>query len=943
MEKSIPYEDKYVVKEKLGEGGNGVVYKAIQKSNNKEVAIKKFDKKKIKDSFMSENLRQITKEEMKPYIDSFLKETENMKIAEGIDEDNENSIKFIEYYDLEDDFVIVMELCDENLTTFIAKKNEKLSDEEIYMILSQLNNTFRIISSKKIAHRDLKLENILVKYENKEKTKFTFKLTDYGESKTLSVTNKYTQVGTCNFTAPEILNGDGYNIECDLWSLGIIIHVLCFKTYPYKGDTFGAVHNQIKGLGKRAIKKTNNPKIDDLIARLLINDKKERMTWNQYFKHPFFVDRDIRNYYDIDFKNKIGGGGFGEVYSAKLKRNNKKRAIKIISIKKIKDEALNKKLKKLNEEDMKPYIEGFYNEIDNMQLMEGQKDNENTVKFYEFFHTQNEFAIVMELCDDNLLHYFSEKEKSFDINEILDILTQLNKSFKVMVKHKLVHRDLKLENILVKKSDKGKIIYKLTDYGISKQLLSLTKLATKAGSLKFMAPEVEKEDKYNQECDLWSLGVIIHVLFFRDYPKVEDNKVNIKSTGNSDLDNLLKNLLVVNPQNRLTWDNYFNHSFFKNNIKSQIKEEKPNQIIIKLKVKKMDLIKNKDIYFLECNYFYQNNEKKNFEEENKELKELNDENTKIYLDDKPINFCKFFKPTKEGEYTIKIIFKNKILEDCSYLFRYCENIKSIDLSSFDSSKVNNMNYMFGKCFNLEEINLNNFNTEKVTNMSYCFNKCKLLKKIVFPSSFNTKNVQNMEFMFHFCENLIELNFPNNFIVDNVLKMRAMFGKCKCLEKLDLRNFNTSKAKDMSYMFDQCFKLKEILIDQKTFITKNVTSMGHMFNKCYNLKDINLSHFEIPNVNLLSFMFGECDNLTNLNLSNFKNNNNGKIDMSHMFDKCKNLKILDISSINIENKDNINTSEMFNDLSNIEKIIVNKNLVNKYKELFKDLEPKFLTN
>ena len=66
-------------------------------------------------------------------------------------------------------------------------------------------------------------------------------------------------------------------------------------------------------------------------------------------------------------------------------------------------------------------------------------------------------------------------------------------------------------------------------------------------------------------------------------------------------------------------------------------------------------------------------------------------------------------------------------------------------------------------------------------------------------------------------------------------------------------------------------------------------------------------------------------------------------MSHMFDKCKNLKILDISSINIENKDNINTSEMFNDLSNIEKIIVNKNLVNKYKELFKDLEPKFLTN
>jgi hypothetical protein len=58
-----------------------------------------------------------------------------MKIAEGIDKDNENTIKFIEYYDCEDEFVIVMELCDENLANFIATKKENLSDEEIYLIL----------------------------------------------------------------------------------------------------------------------------------------------------------------------------------------------------------------------------------------------------------------------------------------------------------------------------------------------------------------------------------------------------------------------------------------------------------------------------------------------------------------------------------------------------------------------------------------------------------------------------------------------------------------------------------------------------------------------------------------------------------------------------------------------------------------------------------------
>ena len=934
MTEQIKIEDYYEIGEKIGQGGNGVVYKAIKKGTNKEVAIKILDKRKIKDSYMTVHLKEITKEEMN---NIFLKEVENMKIAEGIDGENENTIKFLEYYDCEDDFVIVIELCDENLTNFIAETKTDLSEEDIYEILSQLNNTFRIISSKKIAHRDLKLENILVN------NKCTFKVTDYGESKILAITNKYTQVGTCSFTAPEILNGNNYNIECDLWSLGIILHVLFFRCYPYNGINFIAVNNQINSLGIRAIRKTNNKKVDDLISRLLIKDPRERMTWEEYFSHPFFTDRNFRNYYKVE--KKIGGGGFGEVFWATLKRNNKNRAIKIIDIKKIKDEALNKKLRTINENDMKPYIEGFYNEINNMQLLEGHKDNENTVKFYEFFHTKDEFVVVMELCDDNLLHYFSEKVNSFNCREILDILTQLNNSFKIMVENKLVHRDLKLENILIKKKDNGRIVYKLTDYGISKQLLNLTKLQTKAGSLQFMAPEVKNEDNYNQECDLWSLGVIIHVLFFRDYPETKDGKVTIKSTGDSDLDDLLKNLLVINPLKRLTWNDYFNHPFFKNNIKSETKEGNPNQnqIIIKLKVDETDKINNefKDIYFLECNYYYSGNSISFFDEENKDLETLNDENTKIFLDGQPINFCKFFKPTREGEYIIKIIFNNKILKDCSCLFRNCTNITSIDLSSFDSSQVNNMYYMFGRCFDLEEINLNNFNTEKVTNMSYCFNKCKSLKKITFPSSFDTRKVQNMEFMFHHCEELKELSFPNNFIVDNVIEMKGMFGKCFSLEKLDLRNFNTSNVKDMSYMFYQCTNLTEILMSPNKFITKNVTDMGHMFSECPNLKNINLSHFDVQNVDFLSYMFSECNNLTSLDLPNFKNNDIKEVDMKNMFEKCRNLRKIDISSINIGDK--VNISKMFNELTNIEKIIVNQRFVNKYKELFRELEPKFLAN
>ena len=607
------YLNYYEKIEELGKGGNGVVYKIKERGTDNHMAIKIIDKNKFKEIFKKENFRYPNEEEMKPYIEDCLKEIQNMKIAEGKNEENENTVKFIEYFDTQKEFCMVMELCNKNLLDYIAQKD--LNDEEIYEILSQLNNTFRIMAAKKIAHRDLKLENILIKYDNSDNSKFTVKLTDFGESKKLAITNKYTQVGTCQYTAPEILEGKEYNVECDLWSLGIIIHVLVFKKYPYKGETFIAVNKQIKsGINKiQKLGTDKNPYIDNLISRLLIKNPKERMTWEEYFRNPFFTNRDYKKYYNVG--KRIGGGGFGEVFEAKLKRNNKDRAIKIMDKIKIREEIFKKKIRKATEEDMKPYIDGFYNEITVMEMLESEKDNDNTVKFYEFFDTDNEFVIVMELCDENLLDFLAKKERPFNCREIYDLLSQLNNSFKIMVKNKLVHRDLKLENILIKykNAEKTKYEVKLTDYGISRQLLSLTKkLTTKIGTNVFMAPEVEHGEKYNQECDLWSIGIIINILFFKKYPEIKDNNDQIKSTGNLDLDDLIRKLLVVNPENRLSWNNYFDHSFFKNNIFEQ------NQIIIEIEVRNQDKINNefKDMYFLECNYYYESDKQKPFPEEN---------------------------------------------------------------------------------------------------------------------------------------------------------------------------------------------------------------------------------------------------------------------------------------------------------------------------------------
>jgi len=104
------------------------------------------------------------------------------------------------------------------------------------------------------------------------------------------------------------------------------------------------------------------------------------------------------------------------------------------------------------------------------------EENDNSVKYYEHFHYTDKFVIVMELCDNSLQKILDERKKGFTYEQIFNIMCQLNNTFKIMYKNKIIHRDIKLDNILIKYKDKNNndsninFIVKLTDYGISKQL-----------------------------------------------------------------------------------------------------------------------------------------------------------------------------------------------------------------------------------------------------------------------------------------------------------------------------------------------------------------------------------------------------------------------------------------------------------------------------------------
>ena len=202
------YKEYYEIIEPIDSGAYGYVYKGREKSTKELRAIKVISLEKIKDNLLSQYGTNEIEEQLNLCINGFIEEFNNMKICSN---NNNNSVKCYEYFNNKDNFVIIMELCDQNLSQLLKQRfiNEKkgFNPEEIYEIMNQLNNTFKIMKKNNIIHRDLKLENILIKYNDKEHKKYTIKLTDYGCSKRLKSLsmNCNTYLGTLVYMAPEIL------------------------------------------------------------------------------------------------------------------------------------------------------------------------------------------------------------------------------------------------------------------------------------------------------------------------------------------------------------------------------------------------------------------------------------------------------------------------------------------------------------------------------------------------------------------------------------------------------------------------------------------------------------------------------------------------------------------------------------------------------------------
>ncbi|XP_053490868.1 serine/threonine-protein kinase 33, partial [Ictalurus furcatus] len=214
-------------------------------------------------------------------------------------------------------------------------------------------------------------------------------------------------------------------------------------------------------------------------------------------------EADIQRIYS--FGRKLGQGSSGVVCEATHVETQKKWAIKKVN----KEKAGSSGVKLLERE---------------VNILK-RVNHRHIIHLEEVFETPERMYLVVDLCEGGELKKLLQKNKHFSEEETRCIISSLAEATVYLHKHDIVHRDLKLENILVDSyhhSDEHAVInIKITDFGLSVQkggVGSGNMLQSTCGTPKYMAPEVIDGHEYSQQCDMWSIGVIMYMLLSGEPP-----------------------------------------------------------------------------------------------------------------------------------------------------------------------------------------------------------------------------------------------------------------------------------------------------------------------------------------------------------------------------------------------------------------------------------------
>ncbi|KAL0209302.1 hypothetical protein RCL1_007242 [Eukaryota sp. TZLM3-RCL] len=200
-------------------------------------------------------------------------------------------VRFHHCFPLKRDLLLIMEYCaGGSLHDYVIVSKSKLSNSDIWVVITQLVFGLDYLHSRHIIHRDLKPENVvLVSHDSPLRVK----ICDFGIARDLNEKSARTEKGTHLFMAPEMFTGRPYTTAVDMWSLGVLIYFLIFGNYPNHEEILS--ENMFKSCGE----------FEPLIRRLLVRDASQRVTAAQLVKDEKIVEIYQDFIQEVDFNDVV--------------------------------------------------------------------------------------------------------------------------------------------------------------------------------------------------------------------------------------------------------------------------------------------------------------------------------------------------------------------------------------------------------------------------------------------------------------------------------------------------------------------------------------------------------------------------------------------------------------------------------------------------------------
>uniref|UniRef100_A0AAY3ZTY0 non-specific serine/threonine protein kinase n=1 Tax=Denticeps clupeoides TaxID=299321 RepID=A0AAY3ZTY0_9TELE len=246
--------------------------------------------------------------------------------------------------------------------------------------------------------------------------------------------------------------------------------------------------------------------------------------------------------HSLDYRElqMIGEGGYGKVYKAINRQNGQMSALKVMNMDQMYDD----------------------NELEFMQNV----NHHNITNLIEVYYWDKQLYVFMEICGGGSLWGLCYKTGGpLTEQEIAYVTKECLQGLHYMHGKGYMHRDIKIENILL--TEAGKV--KICDFGLVEKMENKTHEVT--GTIMIRAPEVsvaEERGSYDERCDIWSLGIsVLDLAECMSLVTYESDKVyqswitNTKNIWSEDFKSFVRAALTENPSRRPTAEELLNHSF----------------------------------------------------------------------------------------------------------------------------------------------------------------------------------------------------------------------------------------------------------------------------------------------------------------------------------------------------------------------------------------------